>query len=57
MKEADNYLSRAKRHCQKKYGWRNIKIKYVFRTHRGDAEQPRDEFYWDVQSKKKKWGA
>lgn len=57
MKEADKYLSRAKRHCHKKYGWRNIKTEYVFRTHQVDAEQPRDEFYWDVQPKKKKRGA
>lgn len=54
MKEADKYLNQVKRYCQKKYGWRSIKINYVFRTHAVDAEQPRDEFYWDVKPKKKK---
>lgn len=56
MKEADKYLSLAKRHCQEKYGWRKIKTDYIFRTHGADMEQPRDEFCWDVKPKRKKKG-
>lgn len=37
MKDVDKYLRRMKLHCQKQYGWRNIKTEYVFRTHRGDT--------------------